>query len=113
LVQRISGLQEKQELLTLAAVRDLLPVALSWNLVRAASIPLVHAQAGVAYLLLLLQSVFVVIGASLVGAVHVIISGGIRSSTLRVGLPGVAFAGGLLPRLTVPNVVIAREAGVA
>jgi PAS domain S-box-containing protein len=100
LVQRIPGLQEEQELLTHAAVRDLLLVALAWNLVRAASIPLVHAPVRAALLLLLVQSIFVVMipfllwrsgqvrraawwmatTASLLGAGYVLVSGGIRSS---------------------------------
>jgi PAS domain S-box-containing protein len=135
LVQKTPGLQEEQELLTHAAVRDLLLVSLAWNLVRAASILLVHAPVGAALLLLLVQNIFIIvipfslwlrgqsrwaawwmaISASLMGAVYVLISGGIRSSApfvqiaiaiaatillgrkgaLRVGLPWVAFLAGI------------------
>ncbi len=100
MVQKIPGLQEEQELLTHAAVRDLLLVSLAWTLIRAASIPLVHAPLGAALLLLLGQNIFVIvipyllwrsgqarraawwmaISASVLGAFYVLISGGIRSS---------------------------------
>ncbi len=135
MVQTIPGLQEEQDLLTRAAARDLLLVALVWNLIRAASIPLVHAPLRAAVLLLLLQNIFVIvipfllwhrdharraawwmaIGGGLLGAVYVLISGGIRSSVpmaqiamaivatlvlgrkgaLWIGVPAVAFLAGV------------------
>lgn len=96
----ISGLKEEQEELAHAAVRDLLLVAFAWNLVRLAAIPLLHIHSGPAFLLLLVQSLFVIIGpfflwragraiqaawcmavaAGLMIAAYVLISGGIRSS---------------------------------
>jgi PAS domain-containing protein len=135
LVQKIPGLKDEQEVLTHAAVGDLLLVALAWNLVRAASVPLLHAPLSAAILPLLAQNIFVIIipfflwrggrstqaawwmavAASLLAALYLVVSGGIRSSApvaqiaiaivatlvlgrngaLRIGLPGMVFLAGV------------------
>src|SRR5580704_8393204 len=134
MTERIPGPQEEQEALTHGAVRDLLLVALAWNLVRVVSVPLVHAPPSSAFLLLV-ENIFVIvipfflwrggrakraawwmaISAGLLGALYVLLSGGIRSTApfaeiaiaivaaivlgkkgaLWVGIPGVAFLAGV------------------
>lgn len=133
--QSIPGLQEGQEALTQGAMRDLLLVTLAWNLIRAASLPFTQAPLDLAVPLLLVQNIFVIvipfflwrkgharraawwmaITASLLGAMYVLVSGGIRSTSpfaeiaiaivativlgksgaLWVGIPGVAFLAGV------------------
>lgn len=99
MAQTIPGPKDEQVPLARAAVRDLLLVALAWNLIRLASFPLIPGAWGPALFLLSVYSISVIIipfllwrrgrelqaawsmtiSGSLVASSYILISGGIRS----------------------------------